>query len=117
MDTALFISLMISNTAIAMRKTNQPYGCPKNHLHVQNGTLCWRVSLLQINAQENQIQKANATITTMQDEMKHMRSKVEEALKLIAVTKKLEEKIVTVQHRQASVPSKRTLLVAIMCSF
>ncbi|CAM9155535.1 unnamed protein product [Sphacelaria rigidula] len=54
-----------------------------------------------INAQENKIQKANATIATIQDEVKHMRGKVEEALKLIGTTKKLEEKIVSVQHRQA----------------
>lgn len=36
----------------------------------------------------------------MQGEMEHMRSKIEEALKLIDMAKKLEEKIVSVQHRQ-----------------
>lgn len=53
----------------------------------------------QINVQEAQLQKAQGTITTMQGEMEHMRGKVEEALKLIDVAKKLEEKIVSVQHR------------------
>lgn len=54
----------------------------------------------QINAQETQIQKAEATITTLQGEMQNMRSKVEEALTLIDVVKKLEDRIVSVQHRQ-----------------
>lgn len=55
--------------------------------------------IFQINVQEAQLQKAQGTITTMQGEMEHMRGKVEEALKLIDVAKKLEEKIVSVQHR------------------
>ncbi|CAM9779867.1 unnamed protein product [Pylaiella littoralis] len=52
-----------------------------------------------INNQETQLQKAEVTITMMQGEMEHMRSKIEEALKLIDMAKKLEEKIVSVQHR------------------
>lgn len=56
-------------------------------------------SVCQINTQETQIQKAEGTITSLQGEMEHMRSKVAEALKLIEVAKKLEEKIVSVQHR------------------
>lgn len=58
--------------------------------------------LLQINSQETQLQKAQGTITTMQGEMENMRSKIEEALKLIDIAKKLEEKIVSVQHRQVT---------------
>eukprot|EP00903_Cladosiphon_okamuranus_P007597 g7368.t1 len=52
-----------------------------------------------INSQETQLQKAEGTITTMQGEMENMRGKIEEALKLIDIAKKLEEKIVSVQHR------------------
>eukprot|EP00752_Nemacystus_decipiens_P003183 g2945.t1 len=55
-----------------------------------------------INSQETQLHKAQETITTMQGQMENMRSKIEEALKLIEIAKKLEEKIVSVQHRQAS---------------
>lgn len=54
----------------------------------------------QINTQETQLQKAEGTIITMQGEMQQMRSKIEEALKLIEMAKKLEEKIVSVQHRR-----------------
>lgn len=53
----------------------------------------------QLNDQETQIKRAEGTITTMQGEMEHMRGKIEEALKLIDIAKKLEEKIVSVQHR------------------
>ncbi|CAM9588789.1 unnamed protein product [Laminaria digitata] len=52
-----------------------------------------------INDQGSQIKRAEGTITTMQGEMEHMRGKIEEALKLIDIAKKLEEKIVSVQHR------------------
>lgn len=55
--------------------------------------------MYQINDQESQIKRAEGTITTMQGEMEHMRGKIEEALKLIDIAKKLEEKIVSVQHR------------------
>lgn len=58
------------------------------------------IPYFQINAQEIELQKAEGTITTMQGEMQSMRSKIEEALKLIDIAKKLEEKIVSVQHRQ-----------------
>ncbi len=63
----------------------------------------------QISTQETQLQKAEGTITTMQGEMEGMRSKIEEALKLIDIAKKLEEKIVSVQHRQDVVAGKNTL--------
>ena len=57
------------------------------------------IRISQINDQESQIKRAEGTITTMQGEMEHMRGKIEEALKLIGIAKKLEEKIVSVQHR------------------
>lgn len=68
--------------------------------------------LFQINTQETQLQKAEETITTMRGEMENMRSKIEEALKLIDIAKKLEEKIVSVQHRQDTNADNRWSSVA-----
>lgn len=41
--------------------------------------------------------------------MEDMRSKIEEALKLIDIAKKLEEKIVSVQHRQDVMEGENSL--------